>query len=374
MTLEKVNDVLKRVLRDTYLEANPIETIDTAFYPMWGLDARNIDPIRFFSRIEGKLASLKRPDPEILEAMVEAGRKVIPFSLKETAWRRLAKDTAESGIEIVRKEGKINMLILYAGFAYYKLGKVNFVEEIRNSFYSVFMENDLDPKKYFDNSLITILDIDSKATEYAKEQLLQYFPNINIETLNAYDIVGLKRLLKDMGRMEFYHLVVNTSLFGKHPFSNQFYRAISMLLKPGHFFLSANSHHALWKSPHIFIRLIERIQGADVELFRREILSQVEPPEELFTNEEEELQTEIAIAYYENLNEKFREISENRGVKIKAPNRLLDSTTTISQKMKHMRSAFFSIRMIPLVKVHWKDKDITFMYAMEGQRKETKET
>ncbi len=371
LTFEKVNEVLKEVLRNTYLEASPIETIDTAYYPMWGLDIQHIDLIHFFSKVEKKLASQTKPDPEVFKAMVEAGRKIVPFSIKETAWKRLAQDTAENAIEIVRNKGKLNMLILYAGFAHYKYGEVNFVEEIRNSLYSAFMEKDLDPRDYFGNSFITILDIDRKAAEYAKEQLLQYFPGVQIEIIDAYDIVGLKRLLKDKGRMGFYHLVVNTSLFGKHPFSNQFYMAISMLLEPGHYFLSANSHHALWKSPYILVKLLERLEGADVELFTREILSKIEPPEELFENDEEKLQTEIAIAYYESLNEKFRELSESRGVKIKAPNRILDSTTTASQKMKHMKKAFFSIRMVPLVKVNWKGKNVTFMYAMEGRRKES---
>ncbi len=369
LTFEKVNDVLKKVLRNTYLEANPIETIDTAYYPLWGLDIKHIDMLHFFSKVEKKLASLTRPDPEVFKTMVEAGRKIVPFSIKETAWRRLAQDTAENAIEILRNNGRLNMLILYAGFAHYKYGEVNFVEEIRNSLYSALMEKDLDPKNSLEGSLITILDIDSKATEYAKEQLLQYFPGVQVEVINTYDIVGLKRLLKDSGRMDFYHLVINTSLFGKHPFSNQFYKAISMLLVPGHYFLSANSHHALWKSPYTLVKLLEKLEGADVELFEREILSRVEPPDELFENEEEKLQTDIAIAYYVSLNRSFQELSESRGTKIKAPNRLLDSTTTASQKMKHMKEAFFSIRMVPLVKVNWEGKNITFMYAMEGRRK-----
>ncbi len=369
LTFEKVNAVLKEVLKATHLDANPIETIDTAFYPMWGLNTNDIDMIYFFSRVEKQLASIPKPDSEVFKAMVEAGRRIVPFSIKETAWKRLAQDTAENAIEILRNKGKLNMLIMYAGFAHYKFGEVNFVEEIRNSLYSVFMEEDFDPREYLADSIITILDIDSKATEYAKEQFIQYFPRVKIEPINAYDIVGLKRLLKDMGRVGFYHLIVNTSLFGKHPFSDQFYKAISMLLEPGHYFLSANSHHALWKSPYILLKLLEKLEGADVELFEREILSKIEPPTELFENEEERLQTEIAIAYYVSLNDRFRELSKSRGVRIKAPNRILDSTTTASQKLKHMKTAFFSTRIVPLVKVNWKGKDVTFMYAMEGRRK-----
>ncbi len=369
LKFERINEVLGEVLKNTYLEANPIETIDVAFYPLWGLDAGEIDMVKFFSRVEKRLASMPKPDPEVMQQVVEAGRKVVPFSIKESAWRRLAQDTAENALEILREKGKINMLILYAGFAYYKQGTVNFVEELRNSFYSTFMEKDFDPKEYLEHSIITIVDLDRKATEYARDQFLQYFPGVTIETINAYDIIGLKRLLKDMGRTGFYHLIINTSLFGKHPFSNQFYKAISMLLEPGHYFLSANSHHALWKSPYIFVKLLERIEGADVDLFTREILSKVEPPVDLFENEEERLQTEIAITYYQSLNDQFREYSQEKGTKIKAPNRLLDSTTTASQKMKHMKSAFLSTRIVPLVKVNWKGKDVTFMYAMEGQKK-----
>jgi len=370
LAFEKVNEVLKEVLKNTYLEANPIETIDTAFYPMWGLDTNEIDMVQFFSKVEKQLASIPKPDAEVFKAVVEAGRAIVPFSIKETAWKRLAQDTAENAIDILRNKGKLNMLILYAGFAHYKQGEVNFVEELRNSFYSAFMEKDFDPKEYLANSIITIIDLDKRATEYAKEQFLQYFPGVSIETINTYDIVGLKRLMKDMGRIGFYHLIVNTSLFGKHPFSNQFYKAISMLLEPGHYFLSANSHHALWKSPYIFIKLLERLEGADVDLFTREILSKVDAPTELFENEEERLQTEIAIAYYESLNNKFKEFSQEKGTKVTAPNRLLDSTTTASQKLKHMKTAFFSTRIVPLVKVTWKGKDVTFMYAMEGKRKE----
>ncbi len=369
LTFEKINRVMRDVLKDTYLEAHPVEVIDTAFYSNWGLDDVNLDMADFFARTEKLLASEKSPDRNSLNLLIKTGRSVVPFSIKEKAWSRLARDTMEHATEVLQKENHINALVLYAGFAAYKEGEVNFVEELRNAFYSSMIEKNIDVEKSLRKSLVTIIDRDERATRFAKEQILQYFPNIRVEVINTFDILGLKKLLMDMKRREFYHLVVNTSLFGKHPFANQFYQSISLLLKPGHKFFSANSHHALWKSPHITLKLLEHLEGANVELFKNEILPYVPAPERLFDTDEEKLQTEIAITYYVRLNKAFREYSRLRGKKVIAPNKLLDSTTTSRQKIEHMRNAFFSTRMAPLVRLNWNNNNVTFMYAMEGVKK-----
>ena len=369
LTFEKINRVMEEVLKNTYLRAHPIQAIDTAFYPNWGLDTSSINMPEFFAQIEKHLALQRKPDKHILRLLVETGRSIIPFSIKEKIWSRLARDTMEHAIEVIREEGHIRMLVLYAGFAFYKEGEVNFVEELRNAFYSAIIEKNLNIEEQLKRSLITIIDMDDKATEFAREQFLQHFPDVEVEVINSFDLLGMKKLLMDMGREGFYHVIVNTSLFGKHPFADQFYRAISMLLKKGHKFFSANSHHALWKSPYIMLQLLKHLEGADVELFEREILSYIPKPSRLFETEEEKLQTEIAITYYVRLNKAFREYSKMVGEKVIAPNRILDSTTTVRQKIEHMRNSFLMTRIAPLVKVNWNDKKVSFVYSMEGIRK-----
>ncbi len=360
---------MKDVLKDTNLEAHPVEVIDTAFYSNWGLGNVNFDMVEFFARTEKLLATEKAPDKNSLRILVEAGRSVVPFSIKEKAWARLARDTMEHATEVLQEENHINALILYAGFAAYKEGEVNFVEELRNAFYSAMIERNINVEEQLSRSLVTIIDRDERATEFAREQILQHFPGIQVETINSFDMLGLKKLLMDMGRESFYHLIVNTSLFGKHPFADQFYRSISLLLKPGHKFFSANSHHALWKSPYITLKLLEHLEGANVELFKKEILPHVPVPKKLFDTEEEKLQTEITITYYVRLNKAFKDYSRVVGKKVVSPNKLLDSTTTVRQKIEHMRNAFLTTRMTPLVRLNWNNKNVTFMYAMEGVRK-----
>ncbi len=364
--------MLALVFEDTYLKVNPIESINSLYYPNWRINISPAEFIKMFVDIEKQGAKPKNVEPEVWRTLLHVARSVVPFSMKEIAWSKLAKTTAELSLEFYRRYGRVNILVIYAGFADYNQGKGFLVEELKNAIYSAIVEdtsinyNDIDKNLHF-----TIVDRNRDSLKMAEEQIKQLFPSSTVDTIRHYDLVALKRLIIDRNRKSYYDIVINTSLFGKHPFSTEFYKAISFLTRTDGYFLSANGHHALWKHPFITRMLIERLTGANIEIFDDFLEANYEsiPDEEdLFKTPEERMQTELVIEYYVRLNEAFRELSEKMGKKIVAPDPIFDSTITIEEKVQQLRESFFTNRMVPVVSPHFKGSKVNFIYATVSQK------
>ncbi len=365
--ISDLNSLLSVVFENTYLKVNPIESINSIYYPNWRINISPAEFTKMFVDIEKQGAKPRIVEPEVWQTLLHVARSVVPFSMKEIAWSKLAKTTAELSLEFYRKYGRVKLLVIYAGFADYNQGKGFLIEELKNAIYSAILEDtsvdydDIDRNLHF-----TIVDKNKESLKMAKEQIKQLFPSSTVDTIRHYDLIALKRLIIDRNRKGFYDIVINTSLFGKHPFSTEFYKAISILTRTDGYFLSANGHHALWKHPFITRMLIERLEGASVEIFDDFLDANYDSPpdeEELFNTPEEKLQTELVIEYYVRLNEAFRGLSENKGEKIVAPDPIFDSTTTLEEKLKQLSQSFFTNRMVPVVSPHFRGTQVNFIYA-----------
>ena len=367
-----LNDLLALVFENTYLRLNPIESINSLYYINWQIYISPDEFMKTFVNVEKTVAKPREIEPRVWETLLQVARSVVPFSMKEIAWAKLARTTAELTLEFYRKYGKVNLLIIYAGFADYNEGKGFLVEEIRNAIYSAIIEDStVDYEEISRNLHFTVIDRMKEPLKLAEEQIRYFFPRSTVDTIRHYDLVALKRLLVDWGRKGYYDIVVNTSLFGKHPFSTEFYKAVSLLTRVDGYFLSANGHHALWKSPFITRKLLERLPEANLELFDEFLYANFEsivPFEKMFHQPEERLQTELVIEYYVRLNEAFKNLSLEMGKKVLPPDPVFDSTITIGEKLQQLRESFFTNRMVPVVSPIFRGNKVNFIYATVSRR------
>ncbi len=373
--IRDLNEMLNLVFEGTYLKLNPLETINSAYYPNWGIEISQEDFIKLFVEIEKQTNVPKEVSPEVWKTLLDVARSVVPFSMKEVAWSKLARSAAELTLKFYEKYGKVNILVVYAGFADYNHGKGFLIDELKNAIYTAILEN---PRSVFSDvasSLhFTVVDKSAEALETARKQITAMFPTSRVELINHFDLVALKRLIKDKGRTGFYHIVINTSLFGKHPFSSEFYKAISLLTGKDGYFISANGHHALWSHPFIFRELVRKLRGANMEIFDDFLMANynVDPSNidtsSLFENHIERLQTELVIEYYVRLNDAFEKLSRKMGVKTTPPDSIFDSTTTLSVKIRQLSESFFRNRPVAVVTPKFRGINVDFIYAVESRK------
>ncbi len=363
------------VFDETYLKLNPLETINSAYYPNWGIEISQDDFIELFVEIEKQTNVPKEVEPEVWDTLLKVARSIVPFSMKEIAWSKLARTVAELTLGFYESHGRVNILVIYAGFADYNQGKGFLIDELKNAIYSAIMENaSFEFSKIATGLHFTVVDKSREALEAAVRQISATFTGSEVELINHFDLVALKRLIKDKDRRGFYHIVINTSLFGKHPFSSEFYRAISLLTRKDGYFLSANGHHALWSHPFIFRELVRRVEGANLDIFDDFLMANydVDPSSidvsSLFENHMERLQTELVIEYYVRLNDAFGELSKKLGRKTTPPDSIFDSTTTLSVKIRQLSESFFKNRPVAVVSPKFRGINVDFIYAVESRK------
>jgi len=367
--------MMRLVFADTYLKLNPIESINSEYYPNWGIEITPDEFIRLFVDIEKQGTAPKEVSPEVWDTLLWVARSIVPFSMKEVAWAKLARSAAELVLNFYDKYGKVNILVVYAGFADYNHGKGFLIAELKNAIYTAILENAHSKFKEIASNLhFTIVDKMKEPLETARQQISSMFPDSTVEVIQHYDLVALKRLILDMNRKGFYHVVINTSLFGKHPFSSEFYKAISILTQKDGYFLSANGHHALWKHPFIFRELVKRVKGANLEIFDDFIMANYNQNpaeidfESLFESNTEMLQTQLVIEYYTRLNDAFEKLSKEMGEKVIPPDGIFDATTTISTKVQQLSQSFFTNRVIPVVSPKFEGVIVDFIFAVESRK------
>ncbi len=373
--IQDLNEMLNLVFEGTYLKLNPLETINSAYYSNWGIEISQDDFIKLFVEIEKKTNVHKDIKPEVWSTLLDVARSVVPFSMKEVAWSKLARSAAELTLRFYEKHGRVNILVIYAGFADYNHGKGFLIDELKNAIYTAILENAHSVFSEVASSLhFTVVDKSREALKVAERQITSTFPSSKVELINHFDLVALKRLIKDKGRMGYYHIVINTSLFGKHPFSSEFYRAISLLTRKDGYFISANGHHALWSHPFIFRELVKRLKGANLEVFDDFIMANynTDPAtidiSSLFENHMERLQTELVIEYYVRLNDAFEKLSMKLGEKTTPPDTIFDSTTTLSVKIRQLSESFFRNRPVAVVTPKFRGINVDFIYAVESRK------
>ncbi len=374
-TIQDLNEMMELVFAGTHLKLNPIESINSVYYPNWGIEITPDEFIRLFVDIEKQGTAPKEVSPEVWQTLLKVARSIVPFSMKEVAWAKLARSAAELVLNFHDRHKKVNILVVYAGFADYNHGKGFLITELKNAIYTAILENAHSKFKEIASNLhFTIVDKMKEPLEAARQQIVSMFPDSNVETLQHYDLVALKRLIKDMDRKGYYHLVINTSLFGKHPFTSEFYKAISLLTQKDGYFLSANGHHALWKHPFIFRELVRRLHGANLEIFDDFIMANYDQNpsdidfKSLFESDVEMLQTELVIEYYVRLNDAFERLSQEMGEKVVPPDGIFDATTTVSTKVQQLSQSFFTNRVVAVVSPKFKDTHVDFIFATESRK------